>query len=167
MEGKMQVMIGSTDPAIWQRFSNIPESKDLSLVRFQSIEQACNGLAQENVLLIFCEHQLIDGTYEDLLAAAKSARSHARVVVTGLGPNQFDRLGYCRARELGAFDVLRESYGIKDLEWVVICAMRDEAEARAVTASHRQNQVEWQSDSADNGGLPLSQTESDFRGALN
>lgn len=131
MESKMQVMIGSPDFAIWEKFNGILESKDLSLVRFDSIEQACEALAQNNVLLIVCENRLADGTYEDLLTAAKHVRSQARIVVTGLESDQFDSLGYCRARELGAFDVLRKSYGIKDLEWVVICAIRDEVGTRA------------------------------------
>lgn len=133
MESKMQVMIGSPDTAIWQRFSELVGSKELSLVRFDSIEQACKALAQEKVLLIFCENRLADGSYEDLLKAAKNVRSQARIVVTGLESDQFDSLGYCKARELGAYDVLRKSYGIKDLEWVVICAMRDEVGVRPGT----------------------------------
>lgn len=126
MESKMQVMIGSPDLAAWERFTDILQSKGLAPTRFQSIQQACNALARENVLLIFCENRLADGTYEDLLTAAKRVRSEVRVVVTGLESDQFDSLGYSRARELGAFDVLRKSYGIKDLEWTVICAIRDE-----------------------------------------
>jgi hypothetical protein len=84
--------------------------------------------------LIFCENRLVDGTYEDLLKAAKSVRSPARIVVTGLESDQFDSLGYSRARELGAFDVLRKSYGINDLEWIVICALREEEGVRTVAA---------------------------------
>lgn len=88
---------------------------------------------------IFCENRLIDGTYEDLLAAAKSVRSQARIVVTGLESDQFDSLGYCKARELGAFDVLRKTYGIKDLEWVVICAIRDQEGVRTSGAWQGRN----------------------------
>ena len=33
-------------------------------------------------------------------------------------------------------DVLRESYGPKDVEWVVICAIRDEESVRAAAAWH-------------------------------
>jgi DNA-binding NtrC family response regulator len=139
MEGKPQVMIGSPDLAVWRMFTNIPEAKDFSLVRFQSIQEACRALAQENVLLIFCENRLADGTYEDLLAAVKNVRSQARIVVAGLDADQFDALGYCRARDLGAFDVLRKSYGVKDLEWAVICAIRDEAGVRTTPASHGRN----------------------------
>ena len=126
MENKMQVMIGTSEQPVWERFTDILQAKGLSLTRFGSIQQACNALARENVLLIFCENRLADGTYEDLLAAAKRIRSEARIVVTGLESDQFDSLGYSKARELGAFDVLRKSYGIKDLEWAVICAIRDE-----------------------------------------
>ena len=139
MDGKMQVMIGSPDLAIWERFNGILESKDLSLVRFESIGQACDALAHDNVLLIFCENRLVDGTYEDLLTAAKSVKSQARIVVTGLDSDQFDSLGYCRARELGAFDVLRKSFGIQDLEWVVICAIREETGTRATAAWRNRN----------------------------
>jgi len=134
MEGKMQVMIGSPDLAVWERFTDILESKGLDLVPFRSIKQACKALTREDVLLIFCENQLIDGTYEDLLTAARNVRSQARIVVTGVESDQFDSLGYCKARELGAFDVLRKSYGIRDLEWVVICAIRDEEGVRTAAA---------------------------------
>jgi DNA-binding NtrC family response regulator len=126
MESRMRVMIGSPDLAGWERFTEILQARGLAPTRFQTIQQVCNTLARENVLLIFCENRLADGTYEDLLAAAKRVRSEARIVVAGLESDQFDSLGYCKARELGAFDVLRKSYGIKDLEWAVICAIRDE-----------------------------------------
>ena len=139
MEGKMQVMIGSSDSEMWGRFADLVESRGLALKSFQSIEQACKALARENILLIFCEDRLEDGTYEDLLSAAKNVRSEARIVVTGLEADQFDSLGYCKARELGAFDVLRKPYGIKDLEWTVICAIRDAAVARGAGGSHAQN----------------------------
>jgi DNA-binding NtrC family response regulator len=139
VDNKMNIMIGSSDNAIWERFTNITESKNLALKPFRSIKQARKALAREDVLLIFCENRLIDGTYEDLLAAAKSVRSKARIVVTGLESDQFDSLGYCKARELGAFDVLRKSFGIKDLEWVVICAIRDQKGVRTVGARHSHN----------------------------
>jgi hypothetical protein len=139
MDGKMQVMIGSPDLGISERFTDILESRGIDLIRFQSIKQVCNALKREDVLLIFCENRLIDGTYEDLLTAAKGVRSQARIVVTGVEADQFDSLGYCKARELGAFDVLRKSYGIKDLEWIVICAIRDQEGVRTASAWHSHN----------------------------
>jgi DNA-binding NtrC family response regulator len=139
MEGKMRVMIGSSNLANWTRFTDVLESRGLAPKRFHSIKQACEALTREDVLLIFCENRLVDGTYEDLLTAAKNVRSQARIVVTGLESDQFDSLGYSKARDLGAFDVLRKSYDIKDLEWVVICAIREVAGVRTSTTWHEQN----------------------------
>ena len=136
MPGKMQVMIGSEDLAIWQQITGVLKSKGLGLTRFRSIKQACQALSRENVLVIFCENQLIDGTYEDLLTAAKQVRSRSRIVVTPLKSGRGDVNTYLKAKELGAFDVLRDSYGSKDIEWVIICAIRDEESVRAASAWH-------------------------------
>lgn len=134
MRGKMQVMIGSEDPVFWEKVTSVLESRGLGLTRFRSIKEACRALSRENVLVVFCEHQLVDGTYEDLLKAAKKIRSRARIVVTSSKSNWTDPTIYLKARELGAFDVLRESYGPKDVEWAVICALREEESARAAAA---------------------------------
>jgi hypothetical protein len=79
---------------------------------------------------------LIDGTYEDLLAAVKRVRPRTRIVVASSGSNRAESSTYLRAKELGAFDVLRESYGAKDVEWMVICAIRDEQAVRRAPAWH-------------------------------
>jgi len=131
---KMQVLISSSELATWEGFINILDSKGLTRKRFDTIKQACEALTRDNVILIFCENRLMDGTYEDLLTAARNVRSEARIVVTGLMDSEFDSLGYCKARELGAYDVLRKSYGLKDLEWAVICAIRDEERVRTAAS---------------------------------
>ena len=93
-------------------------------------------MSQENVLVVFCENNLVDGTYEDLLTAARQARARTRIVVAISDADQSNSLTYLRAKELGAFDVLRESYVPKDMEWMVICAMRDEQTVRADSGWH-------------------------------
>jgi DNA-binding NtrC family response regulator len=132
----MQVMIGSEDLATWRHVTNVLESKGLGLTRFRSVKEACRALRRENVLVVFCENQLIDGTYEDLLTAAKQVRSRTRIVVTCSKSNWTDPITYLKPKELGAFDVRRESFGPKDVEWVVICAIRDEEAVRAAAAWH-------------------------------
>jgi DNA-binding NtrC family response regulator len=134
MQGKMQVMLGVEDLATWGHLMGILKSKGLGLTRFRSVQEACRALSRENVLVVFCENQLIDGTYEDLLTAARQVRSRTRIVVASSAANRLESPNYQRAKELGAFDVLRESYSPKDVEWVVICAIRDEESVRAATA---------------------------------
>jgi DNA-binding NtrC family response regulator len=136
MHGKMQVMIGSEDLAVWGQVTNVLESRGLGLTRFRSVKEACRALSRENVLVVFCENQLIDGTYEDLLKAARQVRSRTRIVVASSKSNWTDPSTYLRVKDLGAFDVLRESYGPKDVEWVVIYAIRDEESVRAAAAWH-------------------------------
>lgn len=134
MQGKMQVMFGPGDLSIWNQLTNVLESRGLGLTRFSSVREACQAITQGNVLVVFCENQLIDGTYEDLLTAAREVQPRARIVVTSSVSNRTASLTYLKAKELGAFDVLRESYGPKDVEWVVICAIRDEQAVRTATA---------------------------------
>lgn len=132
----MQVMIGSEDLAVWDRVTSVLESRGLGLTRFRSVKEACRALKRENVLVVFCENQLIDGTYEDLLQAARQVRSRTRIVVSHSNSHGTNHSTYLKAKELGAFDVLRESFGPKDIEWVVICAIRDEQSVRAAAAWH-------------------------------
>lgn len=136
MVGKMQVMIGPQDLASWDHLTNVLESRGLGLTRYRSVQEVRRALSGENVLVVFCENQLIDGTYEDLLMAAREVRSRTRIVVAPSSQSQAESRTYLRAKELGAFDVLRESYGPKDVEWVVICAIRDEESVRAAGAWH-------------------------------
>jgi DNA-binding NtrC family response regulator len=129
---KTQILIGSENLNIWRPVSDFLESKGLSLTRVHSVKQACETLAHEDILLAFCENRLEDGTYEDLLMAARELRAAARIVVVPPGSEGSDGSTYVRAKELGAFDVLRESYGVKDVEWLLICAMRDAKSARTL-----------------------------------
>jgi hypothetical protein len=50
--------------------------------RFRSVKGVCRALRRENVLVVFCENQLVGGTYEDLLRAAKKVSSRARIVLS-------------------------------------------------------------------------------------
>jgi DNA-binding NtrC family response regulator len=134
VNGKMRVMIDSPDHTMWGKISRVLESKGIDLVHFRSVRQACEALSRKGTLLVFRENRLVDGTYEDLLIAAKEAGVRTRIVVAPTNSKRFDSATYSKAKELGAFDVLRECYGPKDLEWVVICAIRDKEKVRATAA---------------------------------
>ena len=53
MESKMQVMIGSSDLAVSERFTDILRSKGLALRRFHSIKQACNVFSRKTMYSYF------------------------------------------------------------------------------------------------------------------
>jgi DNA-binding NtrC family response regulator len=134
VNGKLRVLIDSPDLTMWGKVTSVLKSKDIDLVRFRSVREACEALTRKDTLLIFCENRLVDGTYEDLLTAAREAGVRTRIVIAPAKSKRLDSETYTKAKELGAFDVLRECYGAKDLEWVVICAIRDKEKVRTTAA---------------------------------
>jgi len=138
MNGKMRVLSDSPDLKICGKFTRVLESNDTDLVRFRSVRQACEALTRKRTLLVFRENRLVDGTHQDLLGAAKEAGVRTRIVIAPANSKRFDSATYSKAKEMGAFDVLRECYGPKDLEWVAICAIRDKEKVRATVAWREQ-----------------------------
>jgi DNA-binding NtrC family response regulator len=80
-------------------------------------------VAKRNVGLVFCDVDLRDGNYRDLLSARRSMRSKMRVVVTSLDT---DWDGYLDAMRLGAFDVIAVPCRPTDVERMLIQAWREE-----------------------------------------
>jgi DNA-binding NtrC family response regulator len=80
-------------------------------------------LADDTVGLVFCDAQLSDGTYRDLLAATHSLKVKTRVVITS---RHTDWDEFLEAVRLGAFDVIPTPCRPTDVEWMVIQAKRDE-----------------------------------------
>ncbi len=134
MNRKMRALIDSPDLALWGKITRVLESKGIDLVRFRSVGQACEALARTDTLLVFGENRLVDGTHEDLLTAAKEVGLHTRIVAAPTKSERLDSATYSKAKELGAFDVLRKCYGPKNLEWEVMCAIGDKEKVRAKAA---------------------------------
>jgi len=112
--------------------SDIEGRRELAaMLRRENIDPLCAGtvlecrniLAKEGVGLVFCDTQLSDGTYRDLIAASRGMKSRARVVVTS---REGDWDEYLEAMRLGAFDVIASPCRPTDVEWMVIQARRDE-----------------------------------------
>jgi DNA-binding NtrC family response regulator len=93
------------------------------------LREAVETLRKEPVGLVFCDKSLPDGTYRDLLTAARGLTTRVRVVVTS---HQADWDEYLEAMRLGAFDVIAVPCRPTDVEWMVIQAKRDDrAHSRA------------------------------------
>ena len=96
-----------------------------------SIESVpCSGVREARTLLptarpslIFCEEDLPDGTYRELLNdVSKTAKT--RVVVISAAAEQDAH--YNEALALGAFDMIASPCRRSDVQWVAIRAMQDE-----------------------------------------
>lgn len=89
-----------------------------------SVEEASTLLPQANPSLIFCEENLADGTYRDVLRAiGKAART--RFVV--ISPTADIDANYNEALGLGAFDMIASPCRRSDVQWIAIRAMHEDA----------------------------------------
>ena len=90
--------------------------------------QAEEMLAHQSFDVVFCDEQLSDGSYEDLIHANHFEHKIPRVIVaTRVGEWEL----YFEAIRKGAFDVVRAPWRATDVEMTVISALRDEETARA------------------------------------
>ena len=89
-----------------------------------SVHEAQPMLVSSGFSLIFCEDQLSDGTYRDLLGlTVKPAKS--RFVVLSPTPEIDDK--YDEAMRLGAFEMIASPCRKSDIQWIVIRAMQEES----------------------------------------
>jgi DNA-binding NtrC family response regulator len=100
----------------------------LNVISCSALDQAKEVLSRQEVLLVFCDELLGDGSYRDLLLANKVRRGQLRVVVTAR-TGEWDE--YLEAMRLGAFDAIRFPLHPTDIELVVLRAARESREAIA------------------------------------
>jgi DNA-binding NtrC family response regulator len=84
-----------------------------------SLAQASDVLAHQTTALIFCDENLPDGTYRDLLAQRSSGQKIPPVVVA---MKESDWEHYLEAIRRGAFDAIRRPFTPTDVELVLIHA---------------------------------------------
>jgi DNA-binding NtrC family response regulator len=94
-----------------------------------TVSQCREVLAEQNIGLVFCDRQFVDGTYRDLLNAvdSDSRKDNTRVVLTTSFVNPGE---YHEAKRSGVFDVIASPSHSVAIEWMVILAQRDELKRR-------------------------------------
>ena len=101
----------------------ILEGLNLDVVISSSLVQATEFLARQTTALIFCDENLPDGTYHDLLVQRNSGQRIPPVVVA-MRDSDWER--YLEAIRRGAFDAIRRPFTPTDVELVLIHASRAE-----------------------------------------
>jgi DNA-binding NtrC family response regulator len=134
MHAQKRVLIASSNPETHKRFTHIFEPWHLDLVSCSSLKAAREILARRPVFLVFCEDRFTGGSYHDLLAVAKDSRPTPRLVVAFRATNGRERLTTREAIRMGAYDILHPLCSDRDVEGLVIRAIRDEARSEVQTA---------------------------------
>jgi DNA-binding NtrC family response regulator len=117
-----QILVASSDLERRRNLMQTLNRQGLDPIGVSNLAECRQVLQKERVGLVFCDHQLADGTYRDVLAASRPTEK-LRLVVTSRHPDWDE---YLEAMGSGAFDVIASPCRPRDVEWMVIQAKRDE-----------------------------------------
>ena len=128
MQGQCTVLVAAG--ALEERRTLLQILDALSINSFGSsgLQEALEVLSQRPIDLVFCDERLQDGSYRDLLRAARTNPNRPRVVVT---IRTRERDDYLEARRLGAYDAIRFPVVATDVELLLLQAMHESGEKRA------------------------------------
>jgi len=117
-----EVLVISSDIESRRALVTILSRHGLDPICSSTIDESRDILAKERVGLVYCDRDLADGSYRDLLSASDHTNSKVRVVVTYRRTNWDENL---EAMRLGAFDLIAAPCMEHDVEWTLLQASRD------------------------------------------
>lgn len=123
MIGELGVVVASSELGSRLHLGGILMKLGLDPVCVPTLRDCHETVVRKNIGLIFCDAQLTDGSYTDLLSAFRRRQRKPRVVLTS---RLADWDEFKEAMRWGAFDVVSSPYRPMDVEWIVIQARRDE-----------------------------------------
>ena len=121
MNALSQIVVASQDVETRRSLATMLARLGFEPICISTVSECQATLAKENVGLVFCDRDLADGNYRDILAASHSTRRQPSVVLTGQHGNSEENH---EAIGFGIFGVTTTPYHPTDIEWMVIQARR-------------------------------------------
>jgi DNA-binding NtrC family response regulator len=118
-----QIVVASSDMENRRSLATILMRLGLDPVCISTVSECRVMLAEETVGLVFCDRDLTDGNYRDILAASQATKRQPGVVLTGQRPNCDENH---EAISFGVFGVTATPSHPTDVEWMIIQARRYE-----------------------------------------
>jgi DNA-binding NtrC family response regulator len=117
------VLVACTDMSNRSALVHMLEGMSVNVFSCSTMNQISDVLSKQKVELVFCDENLSDGSFRDLLRAKQPWMGRPRIVV-------IFRVGewaeYLEALQLGVFEVISTPVHSTDVELAVIRAIRDE-----------------------------------------
>lgn len=109
-----------------------------------TVDQCRNLRTKKDIGLVFCDRQVKDGDYRDILSAVSPSPTtrEAKVVMMAELDTPEE---YHRARQHGLFDIISSPCRPTDIEWMVIQAKRNRYQGKEPLAPSRNLSVLWKS----------------------
>jgi DNA-binding NtrC family response regulator len=126
MPSRLRVLVTSSDPDNSRKLGSILSECGLDPVLTSTLEDSQSLLAKRDISLVFCDAQLADGTFRELLRLTEAAR--IPVVVAS---RVHETPQYLEAMRLGAFDFIAPPYRRSEVEHIVASALHRPVAAAA------------------------------------
>ena len=115
MRDAIQILVVSSELQNRRALVDILNREDWHTICASTVEECKAALAGRNVILVFCDPRLLDGTYRDVLKIIRSLNKDVPLVVTSRladWEEYFEVLGH------GAFDLIPSPPRATDAIWV-------------------------------------------------
>lgn len=123
MESPAQILVVSSELENRRSLNELLVKEGYETICASRVTDCQQALETQKISLVFCDRRLADGTYRDIIAAARSAKQPARVVVTS---RLADWDEYLEALHQGAFDLIASPCQPTDVLWAIIQARRED-----------------------------------------
>ena len=140
----IQVLVASSNGERRATLTKILGECSLEPVFASNVEEVRTILVQSSVDLVFCEDNLPEGDFREVLRLAKATRPEAQVVVSSL-LGEWEE--YLEAMQLGAFDYVAPPYRDTEILSIVnsVCHGRGVTQKEG-TPFHTQAKGPWRGD---------------------
>jgi DNA-binding NtrC family response regulator len=118
-----QIVVASQDVESRRSLATILTRLGLDPICISTVSECRAMLAKENVGLVFCERDIADGNYRDVVTASRATRRQPSVVLIGRHGNSNE---YHDAIDFGVFGITATPFHPTDIEWMVLQARRSE-----------------------------------------
>jgi DNA-binding NtrC family response regulator len=124
MPNRVPVLLVSSDSDNGRKLGSVLAECGLDPVLASTLEEAQSLLAKPGVLLVFCDTELADGTFRELLGPTEAAKIPVVVVA-----RVHETVRYLEGMRLGAFDFMAPPYRRSEVEHIVASALHRPAAA--------------------------------------
>ena len=131
MQSPTQILIVSSELENRRALNDLLSKEGYDTICASRVSECQESLRVQNIGLVFCDRRLADGTYRDVVTAARGAKQGVRVVVTS---RLADWDEYLEALHHGAFDLIASPCQPTDVLWAIIQARREDNERAGFVA---------------------------------
>lgn len=124
MNSQWEVLVASSDLENCQSLAGVLSRHGIETICASTVSQLDRLLKGRMIRLVFCDHDLPDGDYRDILAVVNcqvARRPKVVVMCADMSATEYED-----ARHLGLFDVITKPSRPPHIEWMVIMARRAE-----------------------------------------